>query len=109
MAIRLYEGRTVNYTPGSAVAAGAIVAQGDLVGVAERAIPANTLGALAVEGVFNHAKPTGTSTAITVGAKVYFDSGNNVITGTASGNKYVGKAVAAAADADTTVTFRFDQ
>ena len=52
MATFVQDGRYVDYTPASAVAAGAVVVQVDLVGVAVRDIPANTLGVLAVEGQF---------------------------------------------------------
>jgi predicted RecA/RadA family phage recombinase len=47
-AIYVERGETIDYTPGSAVAAGAVVVQGDFVGVAKTPIAANTPGALAV-------------------------------------------------------------
>lgn len=65
------EGGSIDYTPGSAVAAGDVVVQGDLVGVAKRPIAANELGALAVEGVFDFAK--GGGVAYTVGTILYWD------------------------------------
>ena len=45
----IQEGKNVDYTPGSAVTAGDVVVQGDLVGVAKLDIAANRQGALAVE------------------------------------------------------------
>ena len=92
------EGAAIDYTPGADVAAGAVVVQGDLVGVTKRAIPANTLGALHVEGVFDVPKATGGSTAIGAGLDVYWDVAEAVAkTDDESGaNKRIGKTVAAA-------------
>ena len=102
-------GDSVDYTPTADVAAGDVVVQGELVGVAKVDIPANVLGALAVSGVFDFPKATGTGTAITVGANCYWDAANQRATTTASGNKLIGKAVRAAADADATVRIRVSQ
>ncbi len=101
------EGGSIDYTPGGAVAAGDVVVQGDLVGVAKRPIAANELGALAVDGVFDFAKNTGV--AYTVGQILYWDDTANVVTTTASGNKQIGKVARAAASADTSVRVRVSQ
>jgi len=103
------EGGAVDYTPGSAVAIGDVIVQGELVGVARGPIAANALGSLAVDGVFDFAKATSGGSAITAGANVYWDDTNNVATTTASGNKLIGKSVRAAADADATVRIRLSQ
>jgi len=103
------EGASVDYTPSSAVAAGDVVVQGDLVGVAKRAIAANVLGALSVEGVFDYPKATGSSSAITAGSKVYWDTVNEVATTTAGSYKLIGKTILAATDDDTTVRVRMSQ
>ena len=58
-AVFVHDGSSIDYTPGAAVAAGDVVVQGDLVGVAKLDIPANVLGALAVTGVFDFPKATG--------------------------------------------------
>ncbi len=108
-AIFRHDGGSIDYTPSSDVAAGDVVVQGDLVGVAKLDIKAGTLGALAVTGVFDFAKATGGGTAITAGANVYWDDANNVATTTAAGNKLIGKCVKAAADADATVRVRMSQ
>lgn len=107
----IHEGALIDYTPGADVAAGAAVVQGELVGVAVRAIPANTLGALAVEGVFDFPKATGGGTAITAGAQLYWDDTNDVATTSdrAGANKGIGNAVLAAADGDATVRARMSQ
>ena len=47
----VHDGDAIDYTPTADVAAGAVVVQGELVGVAKLAITANKLGSLAVKGV----------------------------------------------------------
>jgi len=111
LATFIHEGRSIDYTPGADVAAGDVVVQGELVGIAKLDIKANTLGALAVAGVFDIAKATGGGTAITAGALVYWDAGaEQATTSAAAGaNKLLGKTVAAAADGDATVRVRLSQ
>jgi predicted RecA/RadA family phage recombinase len=101
MATFIQDGDAVDYSPGADVAAGEVVVQGDLVGVAKTPIPAGTLGSIATRGVFDFPKAGGG--AIASGAVLYWDSSGGVATATASGNKRIGKAVAAAAAADTAV------
>jgi predicted RecA/RadA family phage recombinase len=101
MATFIQDGDAVDYTPGADVAAGEVVVQGDLVGVAKTPIAAGTLGSLATRGVFDF--PKAGAGAIASGAVLYWDATNGVATTTASGNKRIGKAVAAAAAADTAV------
>lgn len=48
----IHDGDAIDYRPTTDVAAGDLVFILDLVGVAKRDIPANTLGALAMTGVF---------------------------------------------------------
>ncbi len=108
-AVFRHDDGSIDYTPGADVAAGDVVVQGELVGVAKLDIKANTLGALAVTGVFDFAKATGVGSGISAGANLYWDDTNNVATTTSSGNKLVGKVVKAAADADTTVRARLMQ
>jgi len=100
MADYYQDGDLINYTPGSAVAAGAVVVLADLITVAPRPIAANALGAVAVEGVFKLPKASG---AISQGAIVYWDSTNSNVTTTSSGNKRAGKAAEAAASGDAVV------
>jgi predicted RecA/RadA family phage recombinase len=105
----VHDGGSIDYTPSSAVTAGDVVVQGELVGVAKVDIAASVLGALAVAGVFDFPKTTGTSTAITAGANCYWDATNKVATTTSTSNKLIGKCVRAAADADATVRIRMMQ
>lgn len=101
------EGCAIDYTPTSAVAAGDVVVQGDLIGVAKRPIAANEPGSLEVDGVFDFAKAT--DVAYTVGTILYWDDTNNIVTATASGNKQLGKVIRAAATTDPTVRVRLRQ
>ena len=103
------EGQAFDHTPVSAVAAGAVVVQNSLIGVAKQPIEANRPGALAAKGVFDVVKATG---AINAGAAVYWDADGNPVGGTAGtgaatttsgGNSFMGFAVAAAAESDATV------
>lgn len=108
-AIYINSGETIDYTPSLAVAAGDIVVQGDLVGVANRPIAANTPGTLTVAGVFDVAKDA--ATVFSAGAKVYWDDTNNLaVTADGGGtNKLLGKAVAAAGNGLTLVRVRLSQ
>lgn len=93
-------GESIDYIPASAVAAGDVVIQGSLVGVAKTDIPANQLGALAVTGLFDVTK---TTVAITAGAKVYWNTTSSFATNVASGNTYIGLAAEAVASGGATV------
>ena len=106
-----HEGAAIDYTPGTAVAAGDVIVQGELVGVANLDIAANVLGALAVQGVFDFPKATGGSTAIAAGAVVYWDVGDSEAKedDETGANKLIGKTVAAAGDNDATVRVRLNQ
>jgi len=106
----IHDGSAIDYTPGADVAAGAVVVQGELVGVVRTAIAANALGALAVVGVFDLPKASGDG-GIAAGAEVYWDEAEQVAkTDDESGaNKLIGKTIAAAGDADTTVRVRLSQ
>lgn len=106
-AVFAHEGAAVDYTPGAAVAAGDVVVQGDLVGIARLNIPAGALGALAVTGVFDFAKAT--NVAYSVGALLYWDDADKIVTTTTSGNKLIGKVVRAAATTDPSVRVRLSQ
>jgi predicted RecA/RadA family phage recombinase len=109
-ATRHASGAEVDYTPGSAVSAGDVVVVGsNLVGIANRAIAANALGALATEGVFDIVKVTG---SVSAGASIYWDAdgdpvggtaGSGAATATATGNTYLGVALADAVSGGATV------
>lgn len=71
---RYSEGNYIDHIPNADVAAGDVIDLGDLVGIAERDIPADSKGALAIEGIFKVAKKTSDG-AWTLGAPVYYDAG----------------------------------
>ena len=73
----------------------------------EHDIKADVLGSIAVEGVFDFDKdPT---ISISAGAKVYWDATNEYVVTTATGNKLIGKAIAAAGVNETIVRARLNQ
>jgi predicted RecA/RadA family phage recombinase len=111
MATFIHDGNSIDYAPAADAAAGAVVVQGDLIGVTRAPIAANTLGSLAVNGVFDFPKALDVGTAIPIGATCYWDVADGEATMDAEGgaNKLIGKCVKAAADADTTVRIRLSQ
>ena len=109
MNVFIGDGNTIDHTPTAAVAAGEVIVQGSLVGVAKTPIAANTLGALAVTGIFRFAKATGSGTMIPVGTPCFWDVASARATATATGNQLIGKSVAGASISDATVLIRLSQ
>ena len=109
----IHDGKSIDYTPGTAVSAGDVVVQGELVGIAKLDMAAGQLGALAVTGVFDVAKAAGAGTDIAVGAKLYWNATDKRVETTsgdpAGTHKTLGKAVRAAATTDATVRVRLEQ
>ena len=71
------EGGAIDHTPppqGADVLVGAVVVQGDLVGVTQVPIKAGQLGSLAVTGVFDFTKAVGAGSAIPAGTLTYWDA-----------------------------------
>jgi predicted RecA/RadA family phage recombinase len=97
----VFEGHSIPYTPGSAVAAGEVIVLGaGLIGIAMQDIAASVLGALATEGCYDVAKEA--SLVVSVGDDIYWDAAANEADKTAT-NVFMGKAIRASAAADTTV------
>ena len=94
------KGEVLDYTPESNVVNGEVVSLGTRIGIAGSDIAAGELGHLHVVGVFELDKETGA--AIDMGAAVYYDTENDVITTTDTGVP-AGYAAAAAEAEDTTV------
>jgi predicted RecA/RadA family phage recombinase len=92
----------IPYTPATAKTAGDVVVLGELVGIVEGDLAASQLGSLIVGNcVVRVPKSTASSSAITSGAKCYWDAGNSVATTTAGSNKTLGSAVDPAGDPTT--------
>lgn len=106
IAVFVQDGEFIDYTPVDAVAAGDVVVQSELIGVAKRDIPEGVLGSLALVGVFDIAKIA--ATALAVGTVVYWDTTAKVATNTSNSgaNKLLGKVVQAALADDATVRVR---
>jgi predicted RecA/RadA family phage recombinase len=107
-AVYVEEGDQVDYTPTADVSAGDVIIQGSLVGIALHDIPANTQGALAIEGVFDVTKRS--DEAIGVGVLVYFDMGTHTGTATiAYSEGTMGLSIRAATLSDPTVRVKLLQ
>lgn len=105
-AVFVQEGNLIDHTPSAAVAAGAVVALGDLIGVAKQPIAASQAGALAVTGVFDVAKDgdASTGTEFLKDQPVYWDA--DAQQASPAAGALMGVAVAAAAKTDATVRVR---
>lgn len=95
------EGDAIDYTPTSDMVAGDVVDCGTFIGVAIVDIPANTLGALTVHGVFDINKNAGE--AIAFGVSVFWTASAKTITATGPADATAGKCVRAALAGDATV------
>jgi predicted RecA/RadA family phage recombinase len=89
--IFIRDGDTIDHTPTTDIAAGDVVVQGKLVGVAKQPIKAGKLGALAVSGIFDF--PVTSLTGWAVGDLAYWDNTAKVATETQTGNELLGKTV----------------
>jgi len=110
-AVFRHQGAAIDHTPAADVAAGDVIVQGELVGVARLDIKANVIGALAVEGVFDFPKAIGASSALPTGSDVFWDEAALQATAdSAAGvNKQIGRVVRDAADGDAIVRVRLSQ
>lgn len=106
------EGCSIEHTPVSAVAAGAVVLVGTVPGIAKRPIAAGELGALHIDGVFAVVKKTG---ALTAGDAIYWDvdgdpvggeAGSGAASGTAADGNLMGFAAEDAGSSDETVAVK---
>ena len=90
----IQDGKYLDYTASADVAAGAVVVQGGIVGVANQPIASGATGAIATEGVFEVAKLSGSSGAVfSAGAAVYWNATSGYAQGSASGLTQLGLAV----------------
>lgn len=93
-------GKVISLPAPYAVTSGAGCLVGSIFGVAEAPAAAGTQVPLRRFGVFTLPKATG---AITLGATLYWDDTNKVVTTTAAGNIKIGAAVTAQASGDASV------
>jgi len=95
-------GLRINYTAPSDIDYGDVVVQGDLVGIATRDIKSGEVGRIALAGLFGVVKAVGQATAITAGAKVYWDDTAQFATASDGGglNKLLGVSTRDAQDGD---------
>ena len=89
------KGESIDYRAETPVAAGDVIIQDNLAGIARLDIPEGKLGSLAVVGVFDIAKD---DSAVTAGNAVYWNAEARKATVDKTGNQYLGKAIL---DADT--------
>ena len=76
----IQDGLSIDYTPGSAVAAGDVVVQNNVVGIAKTPIAASILGALAVTGIFDVVKD---NSDVSAGDSLFWDADGDPVGGTA--------------------------
>jgi predicted RecA/RadA family phage recombinase len=99
-ALLVKDGVMIDYTPVAAVAAGDVILQGTLIGVAPEPIAAGVKGALQVTGVADFTKVAG-DIWLTAGAIAYWDDAAKVATSTIGSNEYLGKVVSTATTGTT--------
>lgn len=104
LATFVHDGLAIDYTPTTNVAAGSIVVLGKTVGIARVDIPADTLGSLAVVGVYDVEKG---ETAFAAGDAVYWNMTTEKAVSDASA-KYLGRAVEAASAGNPFVRVRLE-
>lgn len=88
----VHQGDFIEHIPTTALAAGDVVVQRDLIGIAVRPIPAGQLGALGVTGVFD--VPVEDVGSWLVGQLAYWDPVDQRADPSSSGLKLLGKVVA---------------
>ncbi|MBA2480461.1 MAG: DUF2190 family protein [Planctomycetes bacterium] len=74
----IHDGCYLDFTPPADVLAGTVVVLADAVGITRRPIPAGTLGALAMEGVFD--VPRAPGGVINQGTRLYWDAATQRVT-----------------------------
>jgi predicted RecA/RadA family phage recombinase len=94
----------IDYTPGTAVAAGEIVSLGGLIGFADSDIAANALGAMAISGVRKVKKDGTSGPTFAVGAQVEWDDTGKLAVAATGGDFDIGCCVYAAGASDDFVT-----
>lgn len=94
-------GQVIPFTAGADVTSGQIVKVGTLVGVATGDVASGATGQVAIAGVYT--LPKASATVFTAGAPAYVSGTATVVTATATGADYAGRAIAPAASGTTSV------
>lgn len=107
----IQKGDTLNHTAGANIASGAMVVMTDLVGIAVANIANGAVGSVCISGVFQVTKKT--SDVVTIGQKLYFETGEARLTTDADDGEevpaayvFAGYAAAPAGNTATTVQVR---
>jgi predicted RecA/RadA family phage recombinase len=74
----IHDGDALDHIPTTDLPCGAVVVLGSMVGIAHRPIPANALGSLAIEGIWD--LPVLPGGATTVGSPVFWEPGPQMAT-----------------------------
>lgn len=106
MATMKSDGGTIDFVPTANVTSGDVVKIGSIIGIANRDIPANTLGSVAIEGVVE--MPKAAATVFAAGAAVYWSTASSLCT-TSTSDTLAGFAVAAPATNATSVVVKLDR
>ncbi len=101
-------GDRLDHTPAADLPLGSVVVQGELVAIADHAIPAGAFGSLALSGVFDLPRTTGA--AVAVGTAHFWDAANQRATTDAGGgaNPRIGVNVTPATASAPTIRIRLD-
>lgn len=100
------KGKTLTLTAPYTVTSGSGALVGSIFGVAATDVASGVAGEFSVVGVFTLAKNS--AEAWTVGELIYWDNTNKVATATATSNKLIGVATAAAANPSSTGNVRLN-
>ena len=106
---RVAEGNTIPHTPGSALTAGDVVVQSNLVGVADVDIAAGELGALSVSGIYQLPRIASVITALPIGTLLYWNIASQEVRATAGGGFYIGKSIEVSPKITSTILVRLSQ
>ena len=101
----VHDGKAIDYVPAANTTAGSVVVLGDRVGITKFDIAANTLGSLAMVGVFDFAKD---NTVIPLYGRVYWNATAKNATLTASGNTLLGISLSETVATDSIVRVRLN-
>jgi predicted RecA/RadA family phage recombinase len=100
------DGDTITLVAPYAVASGAGALVGTIFGVAMNAVANAVEGEFRIKGVFDLAKSTGVNWV--QGAKLYWDNAAKSVTNVASSNTFIGCAMQAQINGDTTCRIRLN-